>query len=274
MSPLSQSTSGTRGTPERAAILIAAIFQVVATMLPSLGIGEPIGDQSDDVRTAITPAGWAFSIWGLLFAGSIAYALYQTLPAQRDSALIARIGWASAGAFLGNGLWALYTQSIDLNFVSALIILFTLACLIVCLRAFTRHDGFTKGELFLVVLPLSMLAAWLTAASIVNIAASLEYHGLDLGEATGLVGAAVILIGGIIAAAAVWNERGNPFYAIVFLWALAGIFAASRGGQQEVSVAAILAALIVAAATLLRLSRPGGASHWFRSSPSAAPRQH
>ena len=91
--------NGERSWPQRAAILLLAVLQVAIPSLPALGIGEPIGDQSDSVRTLITPAGWAFSIWGPLFAGCLAYALFQILPAQTRNSLLARIGWPSAGPF-------------------------------------------------------------------------------------------------------------------------------------------------------------------------------
>lgn len=266
MIPATDSMTGARSGAQRIAILFCAIFQVAATFLPSLGLGEPIGDRSDNVSTAITPAGWAFSIWGPLFAGSVAYALYQLAPGQRQNRLIDRIGWASAGAFLGNGLWALYTQSLALNAGSALIIIFTLACLLSIYRAFAEHRGaFTTGERFLVVLPLSALAAWLTAATIVNISASLKYHGVEIGMDGATVAAAIVIVGGVIASAALWTGRGNPWYALVFLWALGGIYSAGGQRHQEVAIAVIVAAIVVAAAAIGRLARKGGWDHWFGS---------
>jgi hypothetical protein len=236
------------------------------TLLPSLGVGEPIGDRSDAVRTAITPAGWAFSIWGPLFAGSLAYAVYQIVPAQRDNRLIARIGWPSAGAFLGNAAWALYTQFFGLGAPSALIIVFTLTCLLACFRVFAEPGRLTRGEQYLVVLPLSALAAWLTAATIVNIAAVLVYYGVDAGETTAVLGAAVVIVGGTIASAAIWKGRGNPWYGMVFLWALAGIHAASADIHPEIAGAAMLSAIAVALVTLVRLiRRPDDRSYWFQA---------
>ena len=258
------SSSGGRSDAQRIVILLAAIVQVAVTLLPSLGIGEQIGDRSDGVRTLITPAGWAFSIWGLLYAASFAYAVYQLLPAQRNNGLIDRIGWASTGAFLGNAVWALYVQFNDLSAISALIILFTLLCLLACFRAFAlARDPLRPGERFLVALPLSLLAAWLTAATIVNIAASLKFHGVEPQDAAPVAGAAVVLVGGLIAATAIWNGRGNPWYALVFLWALAGIHSGNAADAPEIGWAAIASAILVAAAALARLSRSQDRRHWL-----------
>ena len=257
-----------RSTAQRVAILALAILQIVATLLPGLGLGEPIGDRSNVARTAITPAGWAFSIWGPLFTGSVLYALYQFAPRQRDSALLARIGWASAGAFLGNAIWALYTQFLGLSAGSALIIIFTLCCLLLVYRAFAEaREPFTRGEQFLVVLPLSALAAWLSAATIVNVAASLKFHGVDAGSATPLVAGGIVMVGGLIATVALWKGRANPWYAPVFLWALAGIY--SRGAEAEVDIATMVAAAMVILALAIGLGRKSWRDRWFAATPKS-----
>jgi hypothetical protein len=92
------------------AVLLTAALQILTPLLPQIGIGEPIGSRSLAVRTLITPAGWAFSIWGALYLGATVFAVYQALPAQRQNALLHRLRWPAAGAFLGNALWAAYTQ--------------------------------------------------------------------------------------------------------------------------------------------------------------------
>ena len=152
-------------------VVATAILQVLVPVLPSLGFGEPIGSQSDDVRTLVTPAGWAFAIWGPLYTGAFVFAAYQFLPRHADDRLLDKLRWPATGAFMGNAVWALYTQSFGLSAISALIIIFTLTCLLRCYRIFaSREGGFTTGQRWLVALPLSALAAWLTAATIVNIA--------------------------------------------------------------------------------------------------------
>jgi hypothetical protein len=248
--------------------LLFAVLQILTPLLPQLGFGRPIGDQSDDVRTLITPAGWAFSIWGLLYAGSLVFAVYQALPAVRRNELLARIRLPAAGAFLGNALWAAYTQLFGLSLVSVAIILFTLVCLLSVYRTFAASDrAFSGSERWCVVLPLSALASWLTVASIVNVAASLRFHGVDLGEAAPLMAAAVLTVAGVIAAAALRGGHGNPAYAVVFLWALSAVYAA--GGQRSGAVAAGvgIAALLVLGAAIWGL-RHGGIRHWMRGSES------
>ncbi|MGB7373796.1 hypothetical protein [Pontixanthobacter sp.] len=260
-----------RSLAQRVAIPLAVFWQIGATFLPQLGLGEPIGDRSDSVRTLITPSGWAFSIWGLLFLGSAIYAVWQALPAQKHNDLIGRIGWASAIALAAQGAWATYTQWANLTAMSVVIILTSLGALLVVLRELVAvQRPFTAGERWIAGLTFSALAAWLTAASIVNIAATLTYYGLGGGFAHPFIAAGIILIGGTIAAIAVWRSRGNPWYALVFCWALLAIY--FRGGQESwaIAVATAVSALAVIYAVLAKLSDRTDRHHWLGGGASAA----
>jgi len=259
-----------RPAAQRFAILAMAILQILTPLLPRFGIGQPVGEQSDMTRTLITPAGWAFSIWGALYLGTMVYAVWQALPAHRQNALVARIGWASAGAFAANAAWAAYTQVYGLGAASVAIILFGLGCLLFIYRCFVAAPGFTTAERWCAVLPLSALSAWLSAAAIVNIAASLKFYGFELNEVPPIA-AAVVAVGGIIAATAIWRGRGNPWYALVFLWALAAIYAAGGRESDLVATATALSALLVLLSAGARLNDAGNRHHWFRGRPEYHP---
>lgn len=247
----------------RALPLVCAMAQILTPLLPMIGIGRTIGEQSDSVHTLVTPAGWAFAIWGALYTGAIVFAVFQALPTQRDNPLLARLRGPAAGAFFGNALWAAYAQIEGLGAASVAIILFTLACVLKAYRALaTWPIGFTTSERWCVALPLTALASWLTVASIVNVAATLRFHGVFFGSNAPLIAAAVVVGGGAIAAAALVAGRGCPPYALVFLWALSAIGAA--GGQRSplVAIAVVVAALIVLIGTISGLRR-GGLSYWL-----------
>lgn len=93
------------GSIDRARILVFLLAQIAAASLPAVGFGTPIGESFDRANTLITPAGWAFSIWGALYFGSVVFALYQALPAQRENSLVAALRRPAVAAFLGNTLW-------------------------------------------------------------------------------------------------------------------------------------------------------------------------
>ena len=261
--------SSPRPLVQRLAIVLAVFVQIGAGFLPRFGIGVFVGDRSDAVRTLITPAGWAFAIWGPLFALSILFALWQALPAQRNNALLARIGWPAAIALAAQGVWSTYTQLANLTFASVLIILVSLAGLLIVLRALVAAPGLSRAERIFVAPAFSALAAWLTAASIVNIAAALKYHGFAGGDPWPLVTTAMVAIGSVIAAIAAWRVRGAPLYGLVFCWALNAIRAASGERHAEIGYAAIAGIVLVLAVTGWRLSQADNRRHWF--GPQARP---
>lgn len=257
------SSIDTRPTLQRVAILLAIVIQIGSTFLPALGFGEPIGNRSDSVRTLITPAGWAFSIWGPLFLGCLVFAIWQALPAQRNNALLGRIGWPAAVALSAQGFWAIYTQFNNLTIISAIIILVSLIGLLMILRVLVTAPKLTTKERWLVALVFSALAAWLTAASIVNISATLVYSGVLSDGPYPTITALIVAVGGIIASLAVVRSRGNPWYALVFCWALFAIY--FRGGQESDLIAWACAGsgVLVAMATFIGLSQAANRRHWF-----------
>jgi hypothetical protein len=61
------------------AALTTIIFNILASTLPLNGLNT--GEISDRFKIFFVPAGYVFSIWGLIYVGLIAYAIYQVLPA-------------------------------------------------------------------------------------------------------------------------------------------------------------------------------------------------
>src|SRR5215207_597030 len=69
----------------RAYLVLAATIGVIAfnwiAATGRLG-GVDTGAVSDKYSTLVTPAGYAFSIWSLIYIGLIAFSIYQLLPAN------------------------------------------------------------------------------------------------------------------------------------------------------------------------------------------------
>lgn len=260
---MNHTATAARSSWQRLAIILAVIVQIGATFLPQLGLGEPIGNRSDSVRTLVTPIGWAFAIWGPLFLFSAVFAIWQALPGQRSNALLGKIAWPAAVGLASQGVWAAYTQFANLTAISAVIILVSLGGLLLVVRALVAAPHLSRGERWLVAPVFSALAAWLTAASIVNISATLKYHGFGGGVPNPDLAAVMVVVGSAIAMLATARVRGNPFYALVFCWALLAINA--RVGQEHPAIAwaTIAGAVAVLAALAWALRSPGNRRHWF-----------
>src|SRR5512135_3282915 len=90
---------------------LAVIVTVVGTLvvnglanaLPLNGLNT--GQISDRFNVYFVPAGYVFAIWGLIYIGLIAFAIYQALPSQRANPRLRAIGWWIVLGGLANSAW-------------------------------------------------------------------------------------------------------------------------------------------------------------------------
>ncbi len=68
-------------------VIAATIGMIIFNWLAATGIlgGIDTGAVSDKYDTHITPAGYAFAIWSLIYLGMIAFSIYQALPSKAES---------------------------------------------------------------------------------------------------------------------------------------------------------------------------------------------
>ena len=64
-------------------IIATIVINVLANALPINGLNT--GEISDRFQVYFVPAGYVFSIWGLIYLGLIAFAIFQALPSQRQN---------------------------------------------------------------------------------------------------------------------------------------------------------------------------------------------
>src|SRR3954453_23869179 len=89
------------------AVVVTAVAQAVVG-LGSTFFTDPrssAGAISNDNQSPVTPAGYAFAIWGLIYAASLVLAVYQAGPGQRERELHRRTGWWLVAAFTASTIW-------------------------------------------------------------------------------------------------------------------------------------------------------------------------
>ncbi|NNL88591.1 MAG: hypothetical protein HKP25_05925 [Marinicaulis sp.] len=232
---------------------MAALFQIAGSSLPQVyGWGEPIGARSLALDTDIVPAGWAFSIWGIIFIWSLIFALYAASRSVDRAALADKITWPAIGAFSMNGVWGLYTPFFGLTILSEIIILLGLFCALFAALASSRFPAKTASERFLIAAPLGLVAGWLTAASFVGGSSVLLGQGVEMTNVVmvSILGAATVFAGFIIL------NRPSPTYAFAIFWALAAVISKNLdGGNQTIIYAAATAIAALVLVTLYSLKR-------------------
>ena len=132
--------------PARIVVLLCALAQIGAALLPVMGIGTPVGERSDAVQTLITPAGWAFSIWGALYLGSL---VFLASPVYVGRGAIAPCSPRCAGRqpvlFSAMRSGPLGVQLGDIDAVSTLIIFGSLVSILIAYRRIAAWDGALFG---------------------------------------------------------------------------------------------------------------------------------
>jgi len=233
----------------RLVVLAAAVFAVVAPLVQNLaGLGLSQAEFAAGGDTTLRVAGYAFSIWGLIYLGLLAYAVRQVLPQTGESTLINRLGWSSAVAFFGIGLWII-VAALNLKAASVIIIFAALISLLAPMLTYSgavRELGRMDRDRLLLVWPLAALAGWLTVAAPLNLVTTLTAFQALPGtlSPTGwaIVAIAVVVL---IALAVSWALR-TLAYPLPVAWGLLGAFVAEQAdGKPAVAFAALAGAVVV-----------------------------
>src|SRR5918993_2914490 len=220
------SKAARRDVARQIAVALGALFQVAVTTAAGAAIQ---GVVDEGPRSLVEPALYAFTIWVLMFALSLAYAAYQALPSNRDNPLLRRMGPFTAAAFLCTGLWSVFVPLKQFG-LPQLMLLGIFTCLLIAylrLSQYAREHDLGIGERWLVALPLGLFLGWVTAANAVSLTAEAVRRGLVApgGAGEAFLGSALLLVGALLACAVILAGRTGPVqgfltYGATVLWAL------------------------------------------------------
>ena len=159
-----------------AAVIIAFIVNVLSNIFPLNGL--TIGSISNTLfkNVLIIPANYAFAIWGLIYLGLFAFAIYQVLPSQRENPNLRKTGYLLTIASVAQSIWVYLFLS---RFFIASV--FAMLLILVPLIVMYLHLGIgtttvSRGEKWFIRYPISIYLGWISVATIVNIASALDIN--------------------------------------------------------------------------------------------------
>ena len=251
-------------TQSKNAVELALMWGFYAAMVLCNGLFETLrlgGTTANEVATEVftwfMPAGYTFSIWGLIYIGLAVWLVRYTLnsPVRRKeismeaklfvASCILNVAWLAlfhydlvlASLFAAIGLWAvliaLYQQVRD-----------------------SSQDTFDR-------VPISLYAAWSTVAVVIN-ATSLITRFLDGGIPIANGIGAVLLAAGVLALGyALYRRFDDIVFPIVMVWAVVGVGVNLLLVSILVSVAMFVMATFYAAALIIYIlvGRPVPIAH-------------
>ena len=235
------STIGARRWGVIGALAFTIVMNILSVALPFNN--QTNEDVSDKYETLFTPAGYAFSIWSLIYLTLIIYAFYQAFRASEEKKIYDKIAVPLIINCIANGLWLLAFQYEYLG-LSVLIMLIVLGTLMIINTRLSETGEIAGKEKTWVRLPFSLYLDWISVATIVNISVlltSMGWNGWGISEITW---ALIMLVIAAILTLRVQYKSPDYFYPLVIVWALIAI-AVKQSDVQVIYFAALGLAIVL-----------------------------
>lgn len=241
-------------------LAIATLAAIVGTLLVNTLSNfippgsQNVGEIANSVLAGvlITPANYAFAIWGLIYVGLIAYGIYQLGPQQRQDQAIRRVGWFLIVACVAQIIWIfLFTlQLFSLSILAMLGILVPLIGAYLTLR--TGKPAVNRQRRWFARYPFSIYLAWISVATIVNIASALYAVNWSGWGLTGVAWTVIMTVLSAVIAALVLLRHSDVPFTLIFVWAY-GAIAARHPDIALIWITATIAAVFLLTGTLILL---------------------
>jgi hypothetical protein len=226
------------------AFLVTIALNAAATTIP-LG-GQATNVISDSFHVYVIPAGYVFSIWGLIYTLLGAFTVWQALPRNREAAVLRDLGWLPALSGALNSAWIVLFQYRVFVLTVPVIVALLITLITIHFRLWANRTTLHGRTYWLIRAPWSVYLGWITVATIANVAQTLSSLGFDgFGIEPTLIAAGVLVLGLAIAARFV-GRFGDAAYGWVIVWAYVGV-AVKEWATPTVAVTALAGALVVAA---------------------------
>lgn len=258
--------------------LLTLIAFIGTVIINGLANALPLNDRStgeisDLYPVLFTPAGYVFSIWGLIYLLLAGFSIYQALPAQRDNRRLDGIRTWFIASSVFNIVW-LFLWHYDWIPLSLLAMFGLLVSLIVIyLRLVPGRREAGLAEKVFLDLPFSVYLGWISVATIANFSIvlySLGWNGWGLSPVTWTI---IMLLVGTVLGGAMLFRNGDVAYTLVLVWAFAGITVRQMENSPTVGTAAAVMAgvlLLLILAYYLRRTLTPSRSNSLRDRRSEA----
>lgn len=287
-------SSSNTPTTQRNAVATLNILNLLAYIanvglvngVPSLMNLPDNAEVSSKYQTLVTPAGWAFAIWGLIFLVQAIWSIVQiAVPSARSNPLVVRgVGYHYLVVCAVQVAWtfAFGLEQIAMSMVWMLAILYYLFRIYVSQEAVLQEDeseieGVSYStNYWLYRFPFGLHLGWIVAATLVN--ANLVLVAYDVSTSTRFGSAiATVIIALSVAALTLYKEykkeHPNVVIPFVLVWALNAISKELNNPKDLISSTysteqietiqngAFASAMLILSATIVVVIRAGWKRH-------------
>lgn len=230
--------------------MLALIATIVINYLSNTGIfnGETMSSISAKFQNLFTPAGYAFSIWGLIYLGLLGFVVYYGPFTKNNDAkdkTVANIRWWFVISCFANCLWIIaWLYEYTLLTIPIMVVLFISLLKIIQNNRNIIESGDIKTAVFL-RWPFYIYSGWISVALIANISAYLkkiEWNGFGISETSWTL--TLFVIAAMIHLYMIWKKNMSAF-ALAAVWALIAIAVANQNSNHTVYISAIVTAVFI-----------------------------
>jgi hypothetical protein len=237
--------------------LLMVTVNALSALLPINGVTP--GQVSDSYPNLFAPAGYTFSIWGLIYLLLAAHTLYQFglfrgREKRANTELLRKIGIVFSVSSIINSAWifAWHYKIIPLSMVLMVMLLICLIDIAVIIDA----QCLSGRELLFIRLPFFVYFGWITVATIANatvLLVSMGWNGSGLSQSAWMI--ITLAVGTLIGTATLLRFKCAS-YGLVLIWAYTGILvkhlsASGFAKQYPGVIFAVSACLAVFAAAII-----------------------
>lgn len=209
--------------------------------------GQTIGAVSARYPTLLSPADYAFSIWGFIYFLLIAFVGYQWFAyfKNRNEDSLNKAGIWFSLANIANGLWviAFVNEDLGLSVLFIFLLLFILIVLLVRLKL-EVWDAPLRIIVF-VWWPICFYIGWIILATVSNVAVYLKSMGWQGGALSPEAWAIIMILLATLIYLFLIFRRNMREAALVGVWGLLAIASKQWEAQEGVVITSITAALIL-----------------------------
>lgn len=230
--------------------MVALVVTIGINYLSNTGIfnNETMATISAKYQNLFTPAGYAFSIWGLIYIGLLGFVIYFgpfIKNTDDKEKIILNVGWWFIVSCVANSLWV-FTWLYEYTFLTIPIMVLLFISL---LKIIGNNRGLIESKNFRTAIflrvPFYIYSGWISVALIADVAAYLkkiQWSGFGISETSWTV--LMFVVAAIIHLYMVWKINMTAF-ALVAVWALIAIAVANKDSNHMVYISAIITAIFI-----------------------------
>jgi len=237
---------------KRIIIILSLILVLVVNFLAnSLPINGVTTGEVSDFPILFVPAGYVFSIWGLIYVALIAFVIYSLTPKGLADEKIDSIAWWFVASNVFNAAWIFLWHYMQFTLTLIPIFVLLISLMVIYLKLRIGIEKRTLSETLLVTAPFGIYLGWATVAVVANVSQALYNLGWNGAPLTPPIWTVIMLGVASLLGVLMIFLRHEVAYPLVLVWAFIGIWVK----HVDTPLVAITALVLAIALFVLTLGR-------------------